>query len=208
VARPRPADDIGRVRVASCLKMLFNQERHDRSTVRGRWRGVPFSGNRPGAFASGHAIHVGTLASAARVLPPRQRNAVWAVARPVTDARRIVGALGRRRRRRPRCVDRTDSQMRERLRATCKLSRSARSAIRRIARHTVLAVRCRPRGQDMHVMRRGRDGGRWRPLLNVGGSQQLKLHRRYRETRPFIGRQLRSEGGGASPNGDDGNRDR
>ena len=61
------------------LKTLFDQERPDRLTVRGHWRGIPISGNRLDAFPSGHAVHVGALASAASVLPPRQRNAVWAV---------------------------------------------------------------------------------------------------------------------------------
>jgi undecaprenyl-diphosphatase len=61
------------------LKTLFDQERPDRLTVRGHWRGIPYSGNRLDAFPSGHAVHVGALASAASVLPPGQRNAVWAV---------------------------------------------------------------------------------------------------------------------------------
>src|SRR5882757_4201280 len=47
------------------LKTLFDQERPDRLTVRGHWRGVPFSGKRLDAFPSGHAVHVGALASAA-----------------------------------------------------------------------------------------------------------------------------------------------
>jgi membrane-associated phospholipid phosphatase len=58
---------------------VFDQERPDRRTVEGHWRGVPFSGNRLDAFPSGHAVHVGALASAASRLPERQRNLVWAV---------------------------------------------------------------------------------------------------------------------------------
>jgi hypothetical protein len=61
------------------LKTLFDQERPDRLTVRGHWRGIPFSGNRLDAFPSGHAVHIGALASAASTLPVRQRNAVWAL---------------------------------------------------------------------------------------------------------------------------------
>jgi len=61
------------------LKRVFDQERPDRRTVEGHWRGVPFSGNRLDAFPSGHAVHVGALASAASRLPERQRNLVWAV---------------------------------------------------------------------------------------------------------------------------------
>jgi undecaprenyl-diphosphatase len=59
------------------FKTVFDQERPDRLTVRGHRRGVPISGNARDAFPSGHAVHVGALASAASCLPKRQRNAVW-----------------------------------------------------------------------------------------------------------------------------------
>jgi membrane-associated phospholipid phosphatase len=61
------------------LKTVFDQERPDRTTVRGHWRGIPFSGSRLDSFPSGHAVHVGALASAATVLPKKQRNIVWSV---------------------------------------------------------------------------------------------------------------------------------
>jgi hypothetical protein len=61
------------------MKRIFDQERPDRTTIRGHWRGVPFSGNRLDAFPSGHAVHVGALASAASRLPEGQRNLVWGV---------------------------------------------------------------------------------------------------------------------------------
>jgi hypothetical protein len=61
------------------LKMVFDQERPDRTTVRGHWRGVPFSGKRLDAFPSGHAVHIGALASAASTLPAKQRNLVWTI---------------------------------------------------------------------------------------------------------------------------------
>jgi undecaprenyl-diphosphatase len=61
------------------LKAVFDQERPDRLTVRGHWRGVPISGKQFDAFPSGHAVHVGALASAASRLPRRQRNVVWLV---------------------------------------------------------------------------------------------------------------------------------
>src|SRR5438132_2625576 len=61
------------------LKNLFDQERPDRTIVRGHWRGIPFSGKRLDAFPSGHAVHVGALASAASTLPAWQRNVVWSV---------------------------------------------------------------------------------------------------------------------------------
>jgi undecaprenyl-diphosphatase len=60
------------------LKLLINQERPDRLTISGHLRGVPFSGNATDAFPSGHALHVGGIASAATLLPPKYRNAIWA----------------------------------------------------------------------------------------------------------------------------------
>lgn len=61
------------------LKTVFDQRRPDRLTVRGHWRGVPLSGNSMDAFPSGHALHIGALASAASRLPRKSRNAVWLV---------------------------------------------------------------------------------------------------------------------------------
>lgn len=61
------------------LKAVFDQERPDRLTIRGHAHGIPLSGKRLDAFPSGHAMHVGALASAATVLPTRQRNVIWAI---------------------------------------------------------------------------------------------------------------------------------
>jgi hypothetical protein len=61
------------------LKTLFDQKRPDRLTIRGHWRGVPFSGQSEDAFPSGHAVHIGALASAASRLPAMQRNVVWGI---------------------------------------------------------------------------------------------------------------------------------
>lgn len=61
------------------LKSMFNQTRPDRLTVRGHWRGVPFSGRSRDAFPSGHAVHMGALASAAGLLPPARRRVVRAL---------------------------------------------------------------------------------------------------------------------------------
>jgi hypothetical protein len=61
------------------LKAIFDQQRPDRTTVRGHWRGIPLSGKRLDSFPSGHAVHVGALASAATVLPKNQRNMVWSI---------------------------------------------------------------------------------------------------------------------------------
>lgn len=68
---------LAAVALPHLFKTVFDQERPDRLTIRGHWRGVPFSGNARDAFPSGHAVHVGALASAASCLPKRQRNMVW-----------------------------------------------------------------------------------------------------------------------------------
>ena len=60
------------------MKLAFTQTRPDRLTLRGHLRGVPFSGKGDHAFPSGHAIHVGALASAATELPAGPRRAIWA----------------------------------------------------------------------------------------------------------------------------------
>jgi undecaprenyl-diphosphatase len=72
------------------LKTIFDQVRPDRLTVRGHLHGVPFSGKRFDAFPSGHAIHVGALASAATVLAPAKRNLVWAVGAGLVATRIIL----------------------------------------------------------------------------------------------------------------------
>ncbi len=80
--RRRTADHILLTTLAATilphlLKTVFDQRRPDRLTVRGHWRGVPISGRQFDAFPSGHAVHVGALASAASRLPRRQRNFAW-----------------------------------------------------------------------------------------------------------------------------------
>jgi undecaprenyl-diphosphatase len=62
------------------LKSVFDQVRPDRRTVRGHWRGIPFSGRPRDAFPSGHAMHMGALASAAGLLPPARRRLVRSIA--------------------------------------------------------------------------------------------------------------------------------
>jgi membrane-associated phospholipid phosphatase len=62
------------------MKMLFSQTRPDRRTVIGHVHGIPFSGKRQDAFPSGHALHMGALASAAGVLPAGPRRAIRALA--------------------------------------------------------------------------------------------------------------------------------
>jgi PAP2 superfamily len=61
------------------LKTVFDQERPDRRTIMGHWRGIPLSGKRLDAFPSGHAVHIGALASAASTLPAKQCNLIWSI---------------------------------------------------------------------------------------------------------------------------------
>lgn len=59
------------------LKMVFDQERPDRTTVRGHWRGAFLNSTR---FASIRACPAcRCIASAASVLPAKQRNLMWGV---------------------------------------------------------------------------------------------------------------------------------
>jgi membrane-associated phospholipid phosphatase len=62
------------------LKILFNQTRPDRTTVIGHVHGISFSGKREDAFPSGHALHMGALASAAGALPTGPRRTIRALA--------------------------------------------------------------------------------------------------------------------------------
>jgi membrane-associated phospholipid phosphatase len=59
------------------MKHLFTQERPDRWSMEAHLRGAPFSGSPLQAFPSGHALHVGALASAASRLRPPQRAIAW-----------------------------------------------------------------------------------------------------------------------------------
>jgi len=62
------------------LKSVFDQTRPDRLTVRGHHNGAPVSGKARDAFPSGHAVHMGALASAAGLLPPTPRRLVRSAA--------------------------------------------------------------------------------------------------------------------------------
>jgi hypothetical protein len=61
------------------IKQIFDQQRPDRLTALGHLHGIPISEKRLDAFPSGHAVHIGALASAATVLPPAQRNTAWMI---------------------------------------------------------------------------------------------------------------------------------
>jgi membrane-associated phospholipid phosphatase len=60
------------------MKHLFTQERPDRWSVEAHIHGAPFSGSPLQAFPSGHALHVGALASAATKLRGPPRALAWA----------------------------------------------------------------------------------------------------------------------------------
>jgi membrane-associated phospholipid phosphatase len=62
------------------MKAVVDQTRPDRKTVLGHVHGVSFSGKREDAFPSGHALHMGALASAAGSLPPLPRRAIRTLA--------------------------------------------------------------------------------------------------------------------------------
>jgi membrane-associated phospholipid phosphatase len=72
------------------LKTVFNQTRPDRMTIRGHLHGVSFSGKPEDAFPSGHAVHMGALASAAGTLPPGPRRAIQALAAGLSLTRIVV----------------------------------------------------------------------------------------------------------------------
>ena len=74
------------------LKLLFNQTRPDRETVVGHVHGVSLSGRREDAFPSGHALHMGALASAAGSLGAGSRRMVRALAIGLSLTRIVVMA--------------------------------------------------------------------------------------------------------------------
>jgi undecaprenyl-diphosphatase len=84
--RQRPiANHVLAVSVATAvlphvLKSVFDQIRPDRLTLRGHRHGIPISGQARDAFPSGHAVHMGALASAADLLPKTPRRLVRTVA--------------------------------------------------------------------------------------------------------------------------------
>jgi len=61
------------------LKSVFDQIRPDRVTIHGHRNGVPISGQAHDAFPSGHAMHMGALASAAGLLPAAPRRIVRSI---------------------------------------------------------------------------------------------------------------------------------
>jgi undecaprenyl-diphosphatase len=72
------------------FKAVFDQTRPDRKTVAGHLHGVSFSGKREDAFPSGHALHMGALASIAGTLSPAPRRAIRALAVGLSLTRVVV----------------------------------------------------------------------------------------------------------------------
>jgi undecaprenyl-diphosphatase len=72
------------------MKLLVDQVRPDRRTVLGHLHGVSFSGKRDDAFPSGHALHMGALASAANTLPVGPRRAAYAAAIGLLLTRNLI----------------------------------------------------------------------------------------------------------------------
>jgi hypothetical protein len=72
------------------MKLVFNQTRPDRKTVLGHLHGVSFSGKREDAFPSGHALHMGALASAAGSLPAGPRRIIRTLALGLSLTRVVV----------------------------------------------------------------------------------------------------------------------
>jgi membrane-associated phospholipid phosphatase len=72
------------------LKLFFDQTRPDRRTVIGHVHGISFSGKREDAFPSGHALHMGALASAAGALPAAPRRVIRTLAVGLSLTRVVV----------------------------------------------------------------------------------------------------------------------
>jgi membrane-associated phospholipid phosphatase len=72
------------------LKRTFNQTRPDRYYLSAHRRGVPISGNAEDAFPSGHAVHMGALASAATALPPKYRDIAWTATLTLALSRIVI----------------------------------------------------------------------------------------------------------------------
>jgi hypothetical protein len=79
------------------LKSVVDQTRPDRLTVKGHWRGVPFSGRPRDAFPSGPRPSHGCPRFGGRPLPITAATVrAWSGGRSVGDAHFASGALGQR----------------------------------------------------------------------------------------------------------------
>ena len=72
------------------LKHLIAQERPDRLEIHGPRHGIPRSGRPYDAFPSGHAMHVGAIASAISGAAPRAAPFVWTIGGLVAATRIVL----------------------------------------------------------------------------------------------------------------------
>jgi len=72
------------------LKRLIDQERPDRCMVHGRRRGIPRSGKAYDAFPSGHAMHVGAVASAVSWAYPKSAPIAWGLGGLIAATRIVL----------------------------------------------------------------------------------------------------------------------
>jgi undecaprenyl-diphosphatase len=75
--------------VPHLLKRLVDQQRPDRRIAPPR-RGIPRSGKPYDAFPSGHAMHVGAIASALARFYPRRAGAIWTLGIGITATRVVL----------------------------------------------------------------------------------------------------------------------
>ena len=71
------------------FKRVVDQQRPDRR-VHGARNGIPKSGNAYDAFPSGHAVHIGTIASAIGRLFPRWRWVAWSMGLALASTRVVL----------------------------------------------------------------------------------------------------------------------
>jgi membrane-associated phospholipid phosphatase len=72
------------------LKRLIDQERPDRCIVHGRRHGIPRSGKAYDAFPSGHAMHVGAVASAVSWAYPKWAPIAWGLGGLIAATRIVL----------------------------------------------------------------------------------------------------------------------
>jgi membrane-associated phospholipid phosphatase len=72
------------------LKRLIDQERPDRCMVHGPRHGIPRSGKPYDAFPSGHAMHVGAVASAVSWAFPKSAPIAWGIGGLVAATRIVL----------------------------------------------------------------------------------------------------------------------
>jgi undecaprenyl-diphosphatase len=72
------------------LKRLIDQKRPDRCMVHGPRRGIPRSGKPYDAFPSGHAMHVGAVASAVSWAYPKSAPVAWGLGGLIAATRIVI----------------------------------------------------------------------------------------------------------------------